>query len=116
MHGQLSFIKTIITKSDTDGIELDWGKADIVMELIRQIGERKDFGNILADGAKECVKRFGKRICKIYFMDKNMPQSCPVDLRFLTAYALGMAVSTEGADHLRSRCPWEAFGVKGRAA
>ena len=30
------------------------------MELIRQIGERKDFGNILADGAKECVKRFGK--------------------------------------------------------
>ena len=102
----------IITKSDTSGIELDWGRADIVMELVRQIAERKDFGNILADGAKECVKRFGKESARYISWIKNMPQSCPVDLRFLTAYAIGMAVSTRGADHLRSRCPWEAFELK----
>ena len=42
--------KGIITKADTDGLELTYGDHGAMIELIKKIGSREGFGNILAEG------------------------------------------------------------------
>jgi aldehyde:ferredoxin oxidoreductase len=50
----------ILTKKDTDGLELKWGDADAVVELVHKIARREGIGDILAEGAKTAAEKFGK--------------------------------------------------------
>jgi aldehyde:ferredoxin oxidoreductase len=54
------FEEGIINKSDTDGLELNWGNSDAIIELTEKIINREGFGEILADGAEEASKIIGK--------------------------------------------------------
>ena len=60
------FEKGLITKDDTDGIELTWGNHQAMMEMLRKIGEREGFGELLGEGVKRAAERIGGyclRIC-----------------------------------------------------
>jgi len=50
----------IITKADTDGIELAWGNAEAIIAMTEKIIRREGFGDVLADGVKVAAKRIGK--------------------------------------------------------
>jgi aldehyde:ferredoxin oxidoreductase len=50
----------IITNKDTDGLELKWGNADAVVELVHKIGRREGIGDLLAEGAKIAADKLGK--------------------------------------------------------
>jgi aldehyde:ferredoxin oxidoreductase len=50
----------IITKKDTDGIELTWGNGAAVVALAEKIGKRQGFGEVLADGVAKAAERIGK--------------------------------------------------------
>jgi aldehyde:ferredoxin oxidoreductase len=50
--------KGILTKHDTDGMELDWG-GKTIQALTEKIVRREGIGNILADGVRAAVERFG---------------------------------------------------------
>lgn len=50
----------VITKADTDGIELVWGNADAMLAMVEKIGRREGFGAVLADGSKFAAERIGK--------------------------------------------------------
>ena len=50
----------IITKEDTDGLELTWGNSDAMVKLVEQIGRREGFGAVLADGSAPAAERIGK--------------------------------------------------------
>ncbi len=50
----------IITKADTDGIELTWGNAEAIIAMTEKIIRREGFGDVLADGVKVAAKRIGK--------------------------------------------------------
>ena len=50
----------ILTNTDTDGLELRWGNADAIIELIHKIARREGIGDILAEGAKIAAEKFGK--------------------------------------------------------
>lgn len=50
----------IITKEDTDGLELTWGNSEAIIALIEKMVKREGFGHILADGVKQAVERIGK--------------------------------------------------------
>ena len=52
--------KGIITKDDTDGLELTWGNSDAIIELVHKIGRREGIGDILAQGGKAAAEKFGK--------------------------------------------------------
>ena len=54
------FEKGIITKKDTDGIELTWGKAQSMIAMVDKIIRREGFGDILADGVKIAARKIGK--------------------------------------------------------
>ncbi|WP_432667166.1 aldehyde ferredoxin oxidoreductase family protein [Wukongibacter baidiensis] len=50
----------ILTKEDTDGLELTWGNAEAIVALIKKMIQRDGIGDILADGVKRAAKRIGK--------------------------------------------------------
>ena len=53
------FENGIITKEDTDGLELRWGGDDAAMDLLHKIGKREGFGDVLADGVKVAAEKIG---------------------------------------------------------
>ncbi|MCQ2566840.1 MAG: aldehyde ferredoxin oxidoreductase family protein [Mogibacterium sp.] len=49
----------ILTKEQTDGLELTWGNADAIIELTKKMIARDGFGNDLADGVKRAAAKYG---------------------------------------------------------
>jgi aldehyde:ferredoxin oxidoreductase len=50
----------IITKNDTDGIELAWGDHNAIVAITEKMVKREGFGAVLADGVKIAAERIGK--------------------------------------------------------
>ena len=50
----------LITKADTEGIELTWGNHRAIIAMLEKIARREGFGDILADGVKVAAERIGK--------------------------------------------------------
>jgi aldehyde:ferredoxin oxidoreductase len=51
----------ILTKKDTDGIELTWGNSEAIIALIEKMIRREGIGDILADGSKVAALKIGKK-------------------------------------------------------
>ncbi len=52
--------KGIITKEDTDGIELTWGNHQALVAMTEKMAKREGLGDILADGVKVAAEKIGK--------------------------------------------------------
>jgi aldehyde:ferredoxin oxidoreductase len=50
----------MLTKADTDGLELTWGNTAAIMALADKIGKREGIGDVLADGVMRAAERIGK--------------------------------------------------------
>ncbi len=50
----------IITKKDTDGIELKWGNYKAMIAMLEKMVRREGFGDVLADGVKKAAERIGR--------------------------------------------------------
>jgi len=53
------FENGLITKEDTDGIDLRWGNAGAIIAMLDKIGKREGFGDVLADGIRKAAARLG---------------------------------------------------------
>jgi aldehyde:ferredoxin oxidoreductase len=54
------FERGILTKEDTDGLELTWGNSMAIKALIQKMIKREGIGDLLADGSKFAAERIGK--------------------------------------------------------
>jgi len=54
----------IITKKDTDGIELTWGNSEAIVAMTDKLVKREGFGDILADGVNIAAKKIGRKAQK----------------------------------------------------
>jgi aldehyde:ferredoxin oxidoreductase len=99
--------KGIINKNMT-GEELRFGDFELTKRLLYKISRREGFGDILAESTRNVMK-FGKKSEDYLIAVKRLPQSDPHDCRYIKAFALGIATSSRGADHLRSRPTLEIF-------
>ncbi len=54
------FENGIITKTDTDGIELTWGNSKAIIDILKKICIREGIGDILAEGAMRASAQIGK--------------------------------------------------------
>ncbi len=98
----------VITSRETGGLELTWGNAEAVERALFAMSRREGFGNVLADGTRAVEKGHYPAGALAYRMAvKGLMQSDPHDARILKAFALGLAVSTRGMDHLRNRVTLE---------
>ncbi len=90
----------IIDKKRTE-IPLDWGKGESIIELIHRIAHRKGFGDVLAEGP--LARNILGEASYDYLLEiKDFPIEM-TDERLPKSFALGMATSTRGACHMRSR-------------
>ena len=102
------FQRGIITTADTGGIQLHWGDAATVAQLLFMTAAREGFGNVLADSTRAIEKGHYPAAARKYCIAvKGLGQSDPHDARILKAFALGLAVATRGMDHLRNRVTLE---------
>jgi len=49
--------KGILTKKDTDGIDLKWGNHQAMVAMTMKLAKREGLGDILADGVKIAAER-----------------------------------------------------------
>jgi aldehyde:ferredoxin oxidoreductase len=54
------FENGILTKNDTNGLELSWGDSRTIIDLVKKIIKREGIGDILADGCDVAAKRIGR--------------------------------------------------------
>ncbi|HEY7294933.1 MAG TPA: aldehyde ferredoxin oxidoreductase family protein, partial [Dehalococcoidia bacterium] len=54
------FENGILTKEDTDGLELHWGDDKAIIKLLEMMGTRQGVGAILADGVKVASEKIGR--------------------------------------------------------
>jgi aldehyde:ferredoxin oxidoreductase len=52
--------KGLLTKADTDGLELTWGNSQAIVALIEKMVRREGIGDLLADGSKVAARKIGK--------------------------------------------------------
>jgi aldehyde:ferredoxin oxidoreductase len=98
----------IITREQTGGLDLTWGNADAVEELLFLLATREGFGNVIADSTRAVERgHYPPEALKYRMAVKGLMQSDPHDARILKAFALGLAVATRGMDHLRNRVTLE---------
>ncbi|MEM4245939.1 MAG: aldehyde ferredoxin oxidoreductase C-terminal domain-containing protein, partial [Candidatus Bathyarchaeia archaeon] len=101
--------KGLITKKDTDGIELVWGSQEAALQMLDKIAKREGIGDLLAEGIRHASKKFGKGSEKFAYHVKG--GRLEIDPRTGWATALAHATSTRGADHLKGMPLSNAFGV-----
>ncbi len=53
------FENGLITTKDTGGIELNWGDAEAIIEMIHKIGKREAIGDVLAEGTRIAAEKIG---------------------------------------------------------
>ncbi len=92
---------------------IEWGDADVMIELLHKIGRREGIGDTLAEGCWRAAKAFG---------DEGMANQvkgqaiAAYDPRGLQGMGLGYATSNRGACHLRGYTPAsEVLGVPGKS-
>ena len=87
---------------DLTGGPLLWGDYERVCELIEAIAYRRGFGAVLAESS-QAARFFPTEARRYLNAVKDLPQSDPHDVRYIKSFALGIAVASRGADHLRNR-------------
>ncbi|GAB4447694.1 MAG: aldehyde ferredoxin oxidoreductase family protein [Anaerolineae bacterium] len=87
----------ILTDDDTGGLALNWGDAEAVATLMRQIAHREGLGNALAEGVRAAAQRIGGDAAHFAYHTKGL-ELPGYDPRGAFGTALGYAVSNRGAD------------------
>ncbi len=91
----------IITKEMTGGLDLTWGNADAVVEMVHRIGKREGLGDVLAEGVKRAAQKLGKGAERFALHVKG--QELPMhDPRGKKGLSLAYAISPTGADHMEA--------------
>lgn len=94
----------ILTEEDADGLKLEWGNHDTILELYEMMAHRKGFGAILAEGLKKAPQKIGRGSEK-YAMHSKGQVLVMRDPRASKGWALMYATSSRGACHMRAFVP-----------
>lgn len=99
----------ILTKDETDGLELRWGNFNAMVELIRKMITREGIGDVLADGSKIAAQKIG-RGSERYTVHAGGQELAMHDGRNDPGYALHYSVEpTPGRHTIGSQMYYEMF-------
>ncbi len=93
------FEQGILTSKETNGLEYQWGDADLLVRSVEMIAHREGFGDIMAAGMARMSQRFGPQseVFNLTVKGQALPMHEP---RLKQALGLGYAVAPVGADHM----------------
>ncbi len=101
--------KGILNADDTDGMELNFGNHEVVLELLKMMSYREGIGDLLADGTKTAAEKIGKGSEK-YAMHVKGLELPAYDPRGSIGQGVNYATAYCGADHNRGYAIQEIFG------
>ena len=89
----------LIGLDDTDGVDLRFGHAEAMLQMVDMIAQRRGIGNLLAEGVKRAAQAIGgdAHFFAMHVKGQELPMHDP---RGKFGVGLGYAVSENGADHL----------------
>lgn len=88
----------VISYLDTGGLEVRFGDAETMVELVRLIGLREGFGDLLANGSYRFAEKFGHPEYSMSVKKQEMPAYDP---RAVQGIGLQYATSNRGGCHVR---------------
>jgi len=90
----------VLTKEDTDGLELKWGAADAAIALLEKIVKREGIGDTLAEGSLAAAKKMSKEVVEtvVHVKGLDFPAHDP---RACNPQGLNYATGNRGACHVR---------------
>jgi aldehyde:ferredoxin oxidoreductase len=96
--------------------KLNYGDSEGQINLVKMVGERRNIGNILAEGLKRAAEEFGLKKYAVHIKGLEIPG---YDVRGPVGMALAYATADRGGDHLRA---WtivddleSPYSIEGRA-
>ena len=89
----------LLTKAETDGLELEWGNGDAMVKMMEKLAYRQDIGDFLADGVKEASRKLGKGSEKFAIHMKGQDSVDPYRIR--KGWGFGLSTSPVAGRHLR---------------
>jgi aldehyde:ferredoxin oxidoreductase len=95
------FDRGLITRADTDGIDLIWGNHKAMLTMVRKIGEREGFGQILGEGVKKAAEHIGGEAPDFAMNVKGL-EFPAMDPRAAMTLAVEYATENIGAGHVRA--------------
>jgi aldehyde:ferredoxin oxidoreductase len=96
-----AYERGLVKKKDLGGLELTWGNARAVHEMIEMIARRKGFGDVLADGVRRAAEKVGGIAHEFAVHVKGLEPPAH-DPRAKMTVAVGFATSNRGACHLQA--------------
>lgn len=103
----------ILTKEETDGLELRWGHYKNILLLIDKIANRIGFGDLLANGVFEASRIIGRGSEKYAVLVKRV-SLMEAAMRSHKGWALGIVTSAKGGGHLRGATAQEFQAIPQR--
>ena len=94
-----AYEKGLMTKKDTDGIDLTWGNIAGGIELLHKIARKEGIGAVLAEGSREAAKRLGKG-AEEFSVEVTGLEAPMHDPRGFHGMGLAYMTSIRGACHL----------------
>jgi aldehyde:ferredoxin oxidoreductase len=91
--------KGILTEADTDGLELRFGDADLVVDLVEKIARREGIGDLLAEGTKAMSGKLGQG-SEHFAMNVKGLELPAYDPRAAKICGLGYVTANRGGDHI----------------
>jgi len=93
--------KGILTKAETDGMDLEWGNQEVFLSLIEKIIRREGFGDILANGTHGAACQIGKGAEEYAHLSKKLELIAGPIAEYSPFWALEQAISDK-ADPTRN--------------
>jgi len=105
------FEKGLITTKETDGMELRFGRADLILPMIEKMALRQGFiGDLLAEGVKRAAEKIGQG-SEFFAMHNKGLTFAGHSARGMPGFALGYATGPRGGSHHDGRPTGERTGL-----
>ena len=93
------FENGLLTREDTGGIELRFGNAEAMIEVLKLIGERRGIGDLLAEGSRAAAQRIGQG-AEAYSIQSKGIEAGYHDPRLKPGLGVVMGINPIGMDHM----------------
>ncbi|MHB0871696.1 MAG: aldehyde ferredoxin oxidoreductase family protein [Chloroflexota bacterium] len=96
-----AYDRGLLSAEQVDGVDLRWGSAEGLVEMIKRIGERRGLGKLLGEGVRRAAAELGPQAdaFAIHVKGQEPPAHDP---RAFFGNAIAFATSARGACHLSS--------------
>ncbi len=100
----------ILTKRETDGLDLVYGNHSAMIDLVNKIARREGFGSVLAEGSARAAQIIGKG-AEAYAMQVKGVELAGYEPRGLKATGFGYATSSIGGTHGNGSLAFQEWGM-----